>query len=400
MTTYINQSQEQPENILTSASKEHPSSIISENREDSIICSSKNLENIETPNESEKNHANNPENPNPPLQCQIDELSQQNLDCGTILYIYSNSITHPIISGHNEQSFEKSPACLDENPESLADKTNQIIAYPQANAGYLNQPPANPPVISINQPNQQPPQLRGFLDKSSMKTQRNDRRSFIIKVYTLLLFQLIITAVFVGIVCGISYLREKIKKYWWMVIACWGMTCIIMILIFCYKRYSKMYPYNYIALLLFTLFESYMVAFICAFYEPIIIICAAVCTIVIVFALTIYAWKTKRDFTQGRGALVVSIVSLCIFGFMMIWLYSKPLHTLYCFIVILVFGYFIVIDTQLIAGGKYCELTYDDYIAGALFLYVDIVIVFMYILAALGDNKDNLQNNQPPVFEI
>jgi FtsH-binding integral membrane protein len=38
----------------------------------------------------------------------------------------------------------------------------------------------------------------------------------------------------------------------------------------------------------------------------------------------------------------------------------------------------------MIVGGKRFEISYDDYIFAALILYIDIIRLFLYILAMLG----------------
>lgn len=48
---------------------------------------------------------------------------------------------------------------------------------------------------------------------------------------------------------------------------------------------------------------------------------------------------------------------------------------------------YILIDTQLIMGGKNRELTLDNYVMGAMILYVDIIGLFLKILQLLGDKK-------------
>ena len=50
---------------------------------------------------------------------------------------------------------------------------------------------------------------------------------------------------------------------------------------------------------------------------------------------------------------------------------------------VILFGIYLVIDTALILqGGKY-GLTIDDYILGALILYIDIINLFLFILRLL-----------------
>ena len=53
-------------------------------------------------------------------------------------------------------------------------------------------------------------------------------------------------------------------------------------------------------------------------------------------------------------------------------------------ILVIVYGLYIVHDTQLIAGDKKYSLSYDDYIVGALIVYIDIVMLFLELLRLLG----------------
>ncbi len=47
--------------------------------------------------------------------------------------------------------------------------------------------------------------------------------------------------------------------------------------------------------------------------------------------------------------------------------------------------FFIVIDTQMLIGGKHgIQFSPDDYIAAALNLYLDIVQLFLYLLRIIG----------------
>lgn len=45
-----------------------------------------------------------------------------------------------------------------------------------------------------------------------------------------------------------------------------------------------------------------------------------------------------------------------------------------------IYSVYILIDTQLVLGGKNKELTLDNYVLGAMILYVDIIQLFLKIL--------------------
>jgi len=55
-----------------------------------------------------------------------------------------------------------------------------------------------------------------------------------------------------------------------------------------------------------------------------------------------------------------------------------------CALGVLLFGMYLVIDTQLIIGQGRHSLGIDDYVLGALILYIDIIMIFVYLLQLLG----------------
>jgi protein lifeguard len=58
-------------------------------------------------------------------------------------------------------------------------------------------------------------------------------------------------------------------------------------------------------------------------------------------------------------------------------------YMFYCSLGVIIFGIYIIIDIQMIVGGKRFEISYDDYIFAALILYIDIIRLFLYVLAML-----------------
>lgn len=228
---------------------------------------------------------------------------------------------------------------------------------------------------------------QSVFDANIQNHQANDRRAFIKKVYALLTIQLIWTVFFIGIVVGIPEMRDGIQMTVGLFFAALVITLILIIAIMCFKRIARRYPYNYIAMFTFTLFESYIVAFVCSYYDPYVVLCAVLLAFAVTVSLTVYAFKTKSDFTVCGGVLVSVTVSLIMFGFLMIFFHQRYVNIIFCEIAIILYSIFIVYDTQLIAGGRYQEISYDDYVIGAVMLYVDIIGLFMYILSLLGSKS-------------
>jgi len=67
--------------------------------------------------------------------------------------------------------------------------------------------------------------------------------------------------------------------------------------------------------------------------------------------------------------------------------YSQGVNTLWLCLGIVIYSIYLIIDTMMIVGGKSMngmQCNSDDYIIGAMMLYMDIVMLFVYILRILG----------------
>ena len=126
---------------------------------------------------------------------------------------------------------------------------------------------------------------------------------------------------------------------------------------------GRKFPQNVICTAIFTLCESYIVSFFASATGVKsgnhIVFLAAFLTLLIVVACSLYAFFTKEDFTTSSALVVViSVVMLAIFV-ILLFTDSPFLHTVYCGLGVLLFGIYIVIDTQMIVGGKTIELEID-----------------------------------------
>ena len=135
---------------------------------------------------------------------------------------------------------------------------------------------------------------------------------------------------------------------------------------------------------LFTFCEAYSVAFVCASVNsPEVVLIASFMTAGIVVALTLYSFTTKTDFTVFGGFAFVVIAIFMMLGFFS-YLFGPTMRLIYCGIGVLIFSFYLIMDTQYIIGaGKY-DLERDDYILAAIILYIDIINIFLYVLQFLS----------------
>lgn len=120
-----------------------------------------------------------------------------------------------------------------------------------------------------------------------------------------------------------------------------------------------------------------------------IVLTAAIMTLILVASLTLYAIMTKRDFTSGMAILVAFIASTFLFLLFFFINWTSTAQIFYCSIGIFVFGLYLVIDTQLIMGGRKVALSMDDYVVAALLLYIDIIQIFLYVLSLLTNKNSS-----------
>jgi FtsH-binding integral membrane protein len=180
-----------------------------------------------------------------------------------------------------------------------------------------------------------------------------------------------------------------VTQFWLAVVAA-VLALAISCALVCISGLARTVPTNYILLFTFTLLEAYGVAFMCAIVnDGMVVLGAAFMTAGITIALTLYAVFTKTDFTACGGVIAVIGGAFFIFSLISIFFGSTFRLVLAC-IGVIIFGLYLVFDTQYIVGGRHRKHTVskEDYILGAMILYIDIIQIFMYLLEIFM-NKDD-----------
>jgi len=129
---------------------------------------------------------------------------------------------------------------------------------------------------------------------------------------------------------------------------------VIYCTILCNRRLAREVPTNYILLTGFTLATSLLVSTVTAYYDPMTVFLAMAATAGLTIALTIYAFRTKTDFTILAGLGIVFVFAI-LWGLMLLAFVASITGTyaLVNIVVIAIYGLVLVIDTQWIIGGKH-----------------------------------------------
>ncbi|KAI5092463.1 glutamate receptor, ionotropic, N-methyl D-aspartate-associated protein 1b (glutamate binding) isoform X2 [Silurus meridionalis] len=275
--------------------------------------------------------------------------------------------------------------------------------YPQApfpNAAPYNPPPPNPtpnptpyeytPDASNNfyQTDEPPPvydheeiTISGFDDKLV-------RRAFIRKVFLVLSVQLLITFSAVALFTFEQNIKTFVRENSWTYYVSYVIFLVPLIAISCCGEFRRKHPWNLIALSVLTLSMSYMTGMIASFYDTDTVVMAVGITVVVCFTVVIFSLQSKYDFTSCAGVLFVCVIVLFIFGILCIFIRNNILHIVYASLGALVFTCFLAVDTQLLLGNKKLSLSPEEYVFGALNLYLDIINIFLYILQIVGRSRN------------
>ncbi|XP_069852582.1 protein lifeguard 2-like isoform X1 [Dipodomys merriami] len=211
------------------------------------------------------------------------------------------------------------------------------------------------------------------------------RRAFIIKVFLIVSAQLLVTAIIISVFLFWNDLREWVLANRWFTYAFLPAFFIILILLACCEHLRRQVPTNYILLGLFTVLQGLLLGIISVSYNVEEVLWATGATTMVTIGLTLFALQTKWDFTLLSGMLFVFFFILIIYGIILIFVYSYWLHLLYAALGALVFSLYLVMDVQIMVGGRHhYSLDPEEYIFAALNIYLDIVNLFLFILQLIG----------------
>ncbi|XP_019737972.1 protein lifeguard 3 isoform X1 [Hippocampus comes] len=268
------------------------------------------------------------------------------------------------------------------------------------------------PTLSAGMPATNPREMEGFLSTQWEST--SVRHAFIRKVYLILAAQLTVTFSVVAVFTFVEPVKMFVIKYpgiYWASLVVYFMVYCILI---CCKepRYPapekqelvngfgcthafmtlsvsrRRFPWNLVLLAVFTVALSYMSGTISSYYETKAVFLAMGITALVCVTVTVFCFQTKVDFTSCGGFLCIAAILLVIIGtvtaIVLSFHYVPWLHMLYAAIGAIIYTLFLVYNTQLLIGNRELALSPEEYVYGALSLYIDIVHIFLFMLQISG----------------
>ncbi|KAK9299465.1 hypothetical protein QLX08_007489 [Tetragonisca angustula] len=210
------------------------------------------------------------------------------------------------------------------------------------------------------------------------------RRNFIRKVFCILTVQLLFTSGIIALFLFVDDARKFMILHWYL----WIVAMLCFMISFCAisisERARRKSPCNYIWLTKLTLSMSYLAAFVSVSFEIEVILMALIMTTLVTFGIGFIATFSKFDLTMRTGLLMIvglaSIVSIIAIMIILLFTYIKVLHMIISIIGMVLLSMYLYFDVQTIMGGRRIELNPDEVVFATAQIYVDIVLLYQYIL--------------------
>ena len=165
--------------------------------------------------------------------------------------------------------------------------------------------------------------------------------------------------------------------------------CIVPLMSLLCCNLTRIVPINYMLLFLFTLGESILVSYVSSLYTL-----ESVLLAIVLFALTtVCLWTASLCMTSIDQYVPTMIGSLCFA--LLLQLVAVPIYLMSAganydaYLVMegiggsIIYGIYVIIDLKMIQE----KISVDDYILGAITLYVDLITLFVKILQVVGKRK-------------
>jgi len=152
-------------------------------------------------------------------------------------------------------------------------------------------------------------------------------------------------------------------------------------------------PYNFIFLTVWTLMMAHMISFIGLGYDRTALVLAMGTTAFVVMTVSGLMWLTPFDFSKVLMVMIIVALGWIFIVMVTLIVRAEWSDALYASIGVTIYTIYLAVDLQIITGGlgrrdhryfrRYLQLGEDDYILGAILIYLDIINIFSLFLREL-----------------
>uniref|UniRef100_A0A3B3ZFX9 Uncharacterized protein n=1 Tax=Periophthalmus magnuspinnatus TaxID=409849 RepID=A0A3B3ZFX9_9GOBI len=194
-----------------------------------------------------------------------------------------------------------------------------------------------------------------------------------IQVFSLVFLQLLFTFCVVCIFTFSSTVKELVQSSIWVYVSAYIVFAVVVVPLSLCTSLSRRHPWNLIALVVVTVSLSYMVGTIASYHDTMTVIMAMGATLTISLGIIAFATQSRYDFTLCYVLLLILGLDLLMFVVFSSFYYSHMADVGYGSLGALLFS-------LMMTGSMSHRVSPEDYVTAALIIYLDIVLIFLYLL--------------------
>ncbi|XP_034008893.1 protein lifeguard 1-like [Trematomus bernacchii] len=206
------------------------------------------------------------------------------------------------------------------------------------------------------------------------------RRAFVRKVFSILTLQLLFTFSVVCVFTFSSVVKDAVQTSLGAYLSSIIIFLVVSLALSYRRDFSRRHPWNISGLVVVTLSLSYMVGTIASFHNTTSVVITMGVTLAVTVAIIVFSAQTRYDFTVCYGVLLILSVDLIMFGIFSTFYSSYLGDIAYGCFGALLYSLFLMIDCQLMMGAMSYRLNPEEYINAALNIYLDVMLIFLYLL--------------------
>lgn len=280
----------------------------------------------------------------------------------------SSQLTSPAPPSYN--AIEPQPPPYSATPE--------MYPPPKGEPNYAFEPTDECPPVSNMNPEDSPDTSQPVV--ASAFEDKTVRRGFVRKVFCIVTLMLLFTFSVVCLFTFSTVVKKAVQDNLWAYLSSFIIFLIVAFALSCCQSFSRRHPWNIVGLVLVTLSMSYMVGTVACYHKTTSVVIAIGVTLAISVAIIAFSAQTRLDFTPCYGVMLILSLDLVMFGLFSSFYYSHMADIAYGCLGALLFSLFLMIDVQLLMGSMSYRLDPEEYVNAALLIYLDIVLIFLYLM--------------------
>ncbi|UKJ87960.1 hypothetical protein MACJ_000402 [Theileria orientalis] len=211
------------------------------------------------------------------------------------------------------------------------------------------------------------------------------RHRFARKVFLTVFIQLLFTFGFMLTMYLIEASRNFFKQMPYLGLAGAILFVVLIIALACKPDIARQRVGGIVISVVITICLTLVATTAACYYKLAEVLGAMGTTLFVSLCLTLFAIQTKYDFTSWLGYLFVASCALLSFGIFAILIRSTVVRLVISGLGTLLVCFYIIVDVQLIMGGKRkYQFSVDDYHFASIVLYSDIISLFLRLLSLIG----------------